>query len=75
MFVHVLMRWAFHYLSRIPRSTRSWIISLCGMAAMLSMLLMWASMAIGVYKLALSIWGISILIIYIMVWSSPDERI
>jgi putative flippase GtrA len=75
IFVHVLMRWVFRHLSRIPRSTRSWLISLCGIAALLAMLLLWASMALGIYKLALGIWGIAVLIIYALVWSSPDERI
>lgn len=75
IFVHVLMRWAFHHLSKIPRSTRSWIISLCGIAALVAMLMMWASMALGVYKLSIGIWCIAILIIYIMEWSSPDETI
>jgi hypothetical protein len=75
IFVHVLMRWVFHHLSRIPRSTRSWLISLCGIAALLAMLMLWASMVLGIYKLAIGIWSISILIIYILVWSSPDETI
>ena len=75
VFVHALMRWVFHYLGKIPQTVRSWIIAVCGIAALITPLLLWASMTVGLFKLAIGMWCLAIFIIYVMVWTSPDERI
>jgi|GEM_PF-3880384 len=75
LIVDALMRRAFRVLSRIPTVRRSQLIAAAGMVLLLTPLGLWMAMTVAIFKVLLGIWCIAFLIIYVLVWSSPDERI
>lgn len=62
-------------LARIPRSVRYRIISLCGMICLATPLALWISMTVWGLQLILTVWFASMIVLSLMIWSSPDERI
>lgn len=75
LFVQGLMGALQHQLSRIPRGVRHRVISLCGFICLATPLALWISMTIWGFKLILGVFCIAMLLLTLMIWSSPDERI
>jgi peptidoglycan/LPS O-acetylase OafA/YrhL len=62
-------------LRRIPRWIRLRLISVCGIACLTAPLLLMMSMSIWYFQLILTVWFACMLVLSLMIWSSPDERI
>ena len=75
LFMQGIMSALQRLLARIPREVRYRIISLCGFICLVTPLALWISMTIWGFQLILTIWFASMIILSLMIWSSPDERI
>ena len=62
-------------LRRVPLAMRQRCISICGVIALISPLLLWLSWSKLVFWTVLSIWVCALAIVMALIWSSPDERI
>jgi ABC-type uncharacterized transport system permease subunit len=62
-------------LSKIPRSVRQNIISFCGFICLFTPLALWLSITIWGMRLILAVWLTAMIVLSLMIWSSPDERI
>ena len=74
LLAHASIRWSTMQLARIPRGVRSTIISICGFVALVMPLALWAAMTVGLFKLAFVVWCLALVIIGVMVSTSPDEK-
>jgi hypothetical protein len=75
LFVQGFMAWVYRVLSRVPRPIRYRLISLCGFILLVTPLALWISMTLWGMRLVLAIWLGAMLVLSLMIWSSPDERI
>jgi hypothetical protein len=75
LFVQGIMGALQRVLARIPREMRYRIISLCGFICLITPLALWISMTVWGMRLILAIWLGSMIVLSLMIWSSPDERI
>ncbi|MFT7574146.1 MAG: hypothetical protein ACI9XZ_000509 [Alphaproteobacteria bacterium] len=75
LFVQGIMGALQRLLARIPRDMRYRIISLCGFICLVTPLALWISMTIWGFQMILTVWFASMIILSLMIWSSPDERI
>ena len=75
LFVQGLMAALQRLLARIPRDIRYRIISLCGVICLVTPLALWISMTVWGMQLILTVWFVSMVVLSLMIWSSPDERI
>lgn len=73
LFSYAVTRSFFRRLERIPRSVRYWLITTCSLITLFAPLLLWVVMSLVGYKILLAVWGLAILIIYILILTSPDE--
>ena len=62
-------------LARVPRAARYRVITLCGLICLFAPLALWVAMAVWGMRLVLAIWLTAIIVLSLMIWSSPDERI
>ena len=62
-------------LARVPRGIRYRIISLCGFICLVTPLALWISMTVWGFQLILTVFCGSMLLLTLMIWSSPDDRI
>lgn len=51
------------------------MISLCGFICLATPLALWVSMTIWGMQLVLAIWLGAMIVLSLLIWSSPDERI
>ena len=75
LFVQAFMAALRQRLERIPGGIRYSIISLCGFIYLATPLALWISMTIWGMQLVLAIWLGAMIILSLLIWSSPDERI
>ncbi len=75
IFVQSLMSALQRLLAKVPRGIRYQIISYCGLIALATPLALWLSMTLWGMRLILAVFFTAILLISLMVWSSPDDRI
>lgn len=75
LFVQGIMAALQRLLARIPRVVRYRIISVCGMICLVTPLALWISMTIWGFQLILTVFFVSMVVLSLMIWSSPDERI
>ena len=75
LFVQGIMGALQRLLARIPRDIRYRIISFCGIICLVTPLALWISMTIWGFQLILTVWFASMIVLSLMIWSSPDERI
>lgn len=62
-------------LGKISRALRQRCISICGVIALISPLMLWMSWSPTVFWTVLTVWITALAIIFALIWSSPDERI
>ena len=62
-------------LVQIPHGIRHRIISLCGFVCLVTPLALWISMTVWGFRLILIVFSCAMLLLTLMIWSSPDERI
>ena len=70
---YAVMSVLFRQLERVPRAVRGWIITVCGMICLFTPLLLWVVPTITGAVILLTLWIAAILVIYVMVMTSPDE--
>ena len=75
LFVQGIMAALQRLLARIPRAVRYRIISVCGLICLATPLALWISMTVWGFQLILSVFFVSMVVLSLMIWSSPDERI
>lgn len=75
VFVQGIMRTLQRLLAKIPRDTRHRVISLCGFICLVTPLALWISMTVWGFQLILTVWFAAMIVLSLMIWSSPDERI
>ena len=75
LFIQGMMGALQRLLARIPREIRYRIIAVCGFICLATPLALWMSMTIWGFQLILSVWFGSMIVLSLMIWSSPDERI
>jgi len=75
LFVDVIMRYVFGHLARVPTNLRSQLIGFAGLIVLFTLLGLWVAMTAAIFKFMLGLWCVAILFIYVLVWTSPDERI
>ena len=75
LFVQGFMAALQRHLARVPRSIRYRLISLCGFICLATPLALWISMTLWGMRLILAIWLGAMIVLSLLIWSSPDERI
>ena len=75
IFVQGIMAALQRQLARIPRTVRYRIIAACGFLCLFAPLALWISMTVWGFQLILTVFFAAILLLTLMIWSSPDERI
>lgn len=75
LFMQSIMGVLQRLLGRIPRSVRYPIMSFCGFICLATPLALWISMTVWGLQLILAVWFASMIVLSLMIWSSPDERI
>ena len=75
LFVQALMAALRRRLEKIPRGLRYRVISLCGFICLATPLALWISMTLWGMQLVLAIWLGAMIVLSLLIWSSPDERI
>lgn len=75
IFIQGLMGALQRLLSHIPRGVRHRLIAFCGFVCLVTPLALWISITMWGFKLILIVFGCSMLLLTLMIWSSPDERI
>ena len=73
LFVQGLMSALQRQLARVPSDLRYKLVAIFGLVALAAPLALWVSMTLWGLRLILAIWAASILIISLLIWSSPDE--
>ncbi len=75
LFVQGIMGVLQRLLARVPRGVRHRIIALCGFICLATPLALWMSMAVWGVSLVLAVFLAAFVVLSLMIWSSPDERI
>ena len=75
LFVQAFMAALRQRLERIPGGIRYGVISLCGFICLTTPLALWISMTLWGMQLVLAIWLGAMIVLSLLIWSSPDERI
>lgn len=75
LFVQGIMAALKRFLERVPRGVRYQLISVCGFICLLTPLALWVSMTVWGMRLILAVWLGAMIVLSLMIWSSPDERI
>lgn len=75
LFVQGIMGALQRWLALVPRGIRYRIISTCGLICLFAPLALWISMTIWGFQLILTVWFVAMVVLSLMIWSSPDERI
>jgi len=75
LFVHIFMGTLQRLFARVPRSVRYRLMAICGAICLITPLALWISMTAWGLRLVLAIWLVAMILLAMLVWSSPDERI
>ena len=75
IFIQGLMGALQRLLAHIPRSVRHRLISMCGFLCLLTPLALWISMTVWGFRLILTVFCCAMLLLTLLIWSSPDDRI
>jgi len=75
LFVQAFMAALRRRLEKIPGGIRYPVISLCGFICLATPLALWISMTLWGMQLVLAIWLGAMIVLSLLIWSSPDERI
>jgi hypothetical protein len=75
LFVQAIMAALKRLLERVPRGTRNRLISVCGIVLLFTPLALWLSITLWGMRLVLAIWLGAMIVLSLLIWSSPDERI
>ena len=65
--------WLRAILERIPRRMRQSAISILGMIALITPLFLWTTWSPQTFRIVLYVGVLAVLLIYLLIWSSPDE--